>query len=134
MEEQTTEEKIKEAARKVFITKGMTGARMQEIADLAGINKALLHYYYRSKEQLFNAIFEDVLKDMLPGLFGIVNSDLPLEVKVYQLADKYMEFFSKRPEMPLFVLNELQRHPKELIERLHLQKSVFGFECTRIIS
>ena len=48
MEEQSTEDKIKEAARKVFITKGMTGARMQEIADLANINKALLHYYYRS--------------------------------------------------------------------------------------
>ncbi|MAE86309.1 MAG: TetR family transcriptional regulator [Flammeovirgaceae bacterium] len=124
MEEQSTEDKIKEAARKVFITKGMTGARMQEIADLANINKALLHYYYRSKEQLFHAIFDDIIQDMLPGLFSILNSRVPLEVKVYQLADKYMEFLSKRPELPLFVMNELQRHPDQLIQRLNLNKGI----------
>ncbi|WP_421869785.1 TetR/AcrR family transcriptional regulator [Marinoscillum sp.] len=124
MSEESTEKKIKEAARIQFIKKGMTGARMQEIADQAGINKALLHYYYKSKEQLFYSIFDDVIQDMLPRLVAILNSELPLEVKVYQLTDKYIEFLSDRPEMPLFVLNELQRHPEELIQRLHLQKGI----------
>jgi AcrR family transcriptional regulator len=57
----STEEKIYEAARRVFVSKGMDGARMQEIADEAGMNKALLHYYYRSKENLFKAVFKDIL-------------------------------------------------------------------------
>ena len=59
-----TEEKIFEAATEVFIEKGMDGARMQDIADHAGINKALLHYYYRTKDQLFNAVFEMIAGKM----------------------------------------------------------------------
>lgn len=118
MEGKSTEEKIKQAARVVFIQKGMSGARMQEIADLAGINKALLHYYYRSKELLFQAIFQDIIKDFIPGLFMILNSDIPLEVKIYQLSDKYISFLSTHSDMPLFILNELQRHPQKLIKNL----------------
>ena len=53
-----TEEKIFDAATDVFVEKGMDGARMQDIANHAGINKALLHYYFRTKDQLFNAVFE----------------------------------------------------------------------------
>ena len=57
-----TEEKIFEAATDVFVEKGMDGARMQDIADKAGINKALLHYYFRTKDKLFNAVFEMIAK------------------------------------------------------------------------
>ena len=66
MNEVNAEIKIKEAARKVFLKKGMAGARMQEIADEAGINKALLHYYYRNKEQLFASVFQEIIKEFLP--------------------------------------------------------------------
>ena len=62
----STEQKIREAARKVFQAKGMHGARMQDIADTAGINKALLHYYFRSKDQLFEAIFKEALQQLIP--------------------------------------------------------------------
>ncbi|HNA17232.1 MAG TPA: helix-turn-helix domain-containing protein, partial [Ferruginibacter sp.] len=53
-----TEQKILESARNVFIQKGLAGARMQDIADHAGVNKALLHYYFTSKDKLFNIVFE----------------------------------------------------------------------------
>ncbi|HOI50037.1 MAG TPA: helix-turn-helix domain-containing protein, partial [Prolixibacteraceae bacterium] len=63
-----TEDKILDAAHEVFLRKGMDGARMQEIADEAGINKALLHYYFRSKEKLFEAILATVLKKAFPNI------------------------------------------------------------------
>jgi AcrR family transcriptional regulator len=131
MEAQSTELKILDSARTVFMKKGMAGARMQEIADHAGINKALLHYYYRNKEQLFRAVFREILKSLLPQLFAIFRSDLPLEVKVYQLAEKYIDFLSKHREMPLFVLNELQRDPKQLFEHLDI-KGYFKLDDVQI--
>lgn len=126
MNEQSTEDKIREAARKVFIRDGMSGARMQEIADEAGINKALLHYYYRSKEQLFNAVFEEVLKNFVPRLFETLNSDLPLEVKVYQIAERYTHMLLEHREMPIFILTELQRHPERLLNKLPAGRRVFS--------
>lgn len=63
---ENAEQKILTAARNVFIRKGFAGARMQEIADEAGINKALLHYYFRSKEKLFEVIFKESFGKLLP--------------------------------------------------------------------
>jgi TetR/AcrR family transcriptional regulator len=126
MNEQSTENKILDAARNVFMRKGMLGARMQEIADEAGINKALLHYYYRSKEKLFAAIFENILVGFIPKLFGVINSDLPLEVKVYQVAEKYTELLIRHGEMPLFVLHELQRNPDKLFRKLPGRGDIFA--------
>ncbi|MES1226372.1 MAG: helix-turn-helix domain-containing protein, partial [Bacteroidota bacterium] len=71
----TTEDKILEAARKVFIKKGMAGARMQEIADEAGINKAMLHYYFRNKEMLFDVIFRQAAQKLFPKINIIFESD-----------------------------------------------------------
>ena len=122
MKEAGTEEKILKAAREVFTQKGMHGARMQEIADRAGINKALLHYYYRSKDQLFVAIFQDILKDMIPRLIPIFVAKVPLEVKVYKLADIYIEFLKKNQDLPLFVLYELQQNPERLTSHFNLNK------------
>lgn len=126
MGDQKTEEKIKEAAHEVFVQKGMAGARMQEIADKAGINKALLHYYYRSKEKLFNAVFETIMSKFLPKLFEVINGDLPLEVKVYKVAEKYTILLSKHRELPLFILNELQRHPETLTSKVAKGRKVFA--------
>ena len=77
----STEEKILAAARKVFIAHGLAGARMQEIADEAGINKALLHYYFRSKDKLFETILVETMQSFLPRVNAIFTSDLPLEEK-----------------------------------------------------
>lgn len=111
----TTEEKILEAAKNVFVAKGMEGARMQEIADEAGINKALLHYYFRSKERLFEAIFSEIIKFAFPKLTQIVTSDAPIAEKIEQVIDAYIQLLKKHPFMPGFVMKELSRDPSGLI-------------------
>ncbi len=70
-----TEEQILKAARKLFENKGFNGARMQEIADEAGINKSLLHYYFRSKEGLFDQIFLEAFKDFWPSIEWIAQNE-----------------------------------------------------------
>lgn len=112
----STEEKILEAAKNIFVSKGMEGARMQEIADAAGINKALLHYYFRSKERLFEAIFSEIIKFAFPKLTQIVTSNAPLTEKIDQVVDAYIQLLKKHPFIPGFVMKELSRDPSGLIK------------------
>jgi len=111
-----TEEKILEAAKTVFVTKGMDGARMQEIAGEAGINKALLHYYFRSKERLFEAIFSKIIKFAFPEITRIVQSDKPIVTKIEQVIDAYIDLLIKHPFIPGFILKELNRDPSGLFK------------------
>lgn len=106
-----TEEKILEAAQSVFVEKGMDGARMQEIANEAGINKALLHYYFRTKEKLFEAIFKSVFQQILPNLMEMVYSEVPFEEKLDEFVDKYITILMKNPFVPTFILKEMNRDP-----------------------
>lgn len=112
----STEEKILEAATNVFINKGMEGARMQEIADEAGINKALLHYYFRSKERLFEAIFSNVINMAFPQLTQILKSEVDFLTKMDQVIDAYISLLRKHPFIPVFVLKELNRDPSGLFQ------------------
>ena len=112
----TTEEKILEAAKNVFVTKGMEGARMQEIADEAGINKALLHYYFRSKERLFEAIFSEIIKFAFPKLTQILISDAAIITKINQVVDAYIDLLIKHPFIPAFIIKELNRDPSGLFK------------------
>jgi len=112
-----TEEKIVEAAKKVFIEKGMEGARMQEIADEAGINKALLHYYFRTKEKLFHFIFSKLVGNIGTMLETIIMSDNSLEDKIRSFAEGYTTLMIKNPFLPNFVINEMTRNPKTLLTR-----------------
>ena len=109
-----TEEKILLAAQIVFIQKGMDGARMQEIADEAGINKALLHYYFRTKEKLFDAIFKNVFGKIMPNLMEIVDADLPIESKLGILIKNYIGLLMKNPYFPTFILKEMNQKPEFL--------------------
>ena len=83
MNTDNTQEKILDAARKVFVTKGMDGARMQEIADEADINKALLHYYFRTKQQLFDAIFEESMGKLVPNVMEIFKQKSNFREKIH---------------------------------------------------
>lgn len=109
--DQSAEEKILVAAKKVFVEKGLDGARMQEIADEAGISKALLHYYYRSKQQLFDGIYTQVFKAVIPQVFGIFKSDLPLFDVIRKFFDMHIEFLKQDPSIPMFVMKEIGRVP-----------------------
>ncbi|HLT49663.1 TetR/AcrR family transcriptional regulator [Aequorivita nionensis] len=109
---QDTEGQILNAAENVFQKKGMDGARMQEIADEAGINKAMLHYYYRSKQLLFEAVFTNAFSLLAPQLNKILNDDSSIEDKVKNFTHNYISFISKHPYLPNFIIQELNRNPK----------------------
>lgn len=116
LEEKNTEEKIFEAAKEVFTEKGFDGSRMEEISKKAGINKALLHYYYRTKEKLFNAIFEKIMGELLSNVEKrLYEEDAPLEGKIEFFVETYMNLILKNPHIPMFILNELNRNPEKII-------------------
>jgi AcrR family transcriptional regulator len=115
-----TEERILVAAKEVFIAKGFDGARMQEIADTAEINKALLHYYFRNKDKIFQAVFEETLLQIGPMVLNFVNEPIPLEVKIWKFVDEYIEIIRKHPKLPLFVLNEIHVNPERLLNFLNI--------------
>jgi TetR/AcrR family transcriptional regulator len=120
--DQNTEQKILAAAREVFIEKGMDGARMQDIADRAGMNKALLHYYFRNKEKLFEMVFMEQASQFLPRVGTIMMSDSPLFTKIEQFVEIYIDKLTENPFMPLFILNELNRQPESFILKIWGEK------------
>jgi len=110
----TTEERILEAAKKVFHHKGYDGARMQEIADEAGVNKSLVHYYYRNKDNLFKAVFEDAFSSLIAKLNEIFFSELPFKAKIETFIGYYVIFLSQNSYLPLFILNGLYKEPEQI--------------------
>ncbi len=88
-----TEQLIIDAARDVFSRKGFYGTRMHEISEQAGINKALLHYYFRNKNKLFEKVFEKVIKELLDKLFSIEVKPDALEETIYTFSNNYIDFF-----------------------------------------
>ncbi len=109
-----TEEKIFEAATEVFVEKGMDGTRMQHIADRAGINKSLLHYYYRTKDRLFEAVFEKIADQMFRKFAPVFDENLSLEEKIRFFYREHIEFLKKNPRLPSFILNEINRNPERI--------------------
>ena len=110
----STEEKIYNAARRIFILKGMEGARMQEIADEAGMNKALLHYYFRSKENLFKAVFKDIFSKFFSKVKVTLFSEITAKEKLIVFIDNYIDLIAANPYVPQFIINEINRDPKVL--------------------
>jgi len=113
-----TENKILEAAMRVFTRKGYSGARMQEIADEAGINKGLLHYYFKSKDNLFASIFDQAFREFGPRTTEIFESDAPLLEKIELFVDRYIDFLMEHPYLPPFILLEINHRPEALIKRI----------------
>ena len=113
-----TEKQILKTARKVFIEKGLTGARMQDIANQAGYNKALLHYYFTSKDKLFDIVFEQEFGNFFSSLAQVIASGLPLFEKIEKVVELDIERLSQFPGLPMFVLNEVSRNPEVILKRL----------------
>jgi AcrR family transcriptional regulator len=111
--EKATEELIFEAASRVFQKDGYAGARMQQIADEANINKSMLHYYFRNKDKLFRAVFQQQLAHFLPTIFDILGSELTLDKKVPRLIDAYYNFLQDNPKVVQFIIQEMNNHPDE---------------------
>lgn len=113
---ENTESLILEAAKSIFQSKGMDGARMQEIADKAGINKAMLHYYYRSKQLLFEAVFKNAFSLLAPQLNKVLNDDSSIEEKVINFSSNYISFIAEHPYLPNFIIQELNRNPDFIVK------------------
>ena len=122
----STEQKIKDAARKVFMSKGFSGCTTREIAKSVGINVALLNYYFRSKGKLFELILEAALSDLIDGMVEVFHQDLSMEEKTRLIIDKEFEFLKKHPEFPLFIHTGLNQESdtemdlSSFLGRLHI--------------
>ena len=124
---ENTETEILIAAKEIFQQKGMAGARMQEIADKAKINKALLHYYYRSKQLLFEAVFKSAFSLLAPQLNKVLNDDSDLFEKIRMFTENYVSFVIKHPYLPNFVIQELNKNP-EFVQKLRSEKNFPSIE------
>ncbi len=113
-----TEQIILEAARGLFTRKGYAAVRLQDIADEAGINRTLLHYYFRTKEKLFEKIFTAAIERVFPNVQEILNSDETLFGKIENVISHYIDFAIAHPYLPTFVIHELNQNPDKVHELL----------------
>src|SRR5215831_12710826 len=99
-----TESRILDAAHRVFVRSGTAGARTQEIAKEAGVNSALLHYYFRTRERLAEAVFRRAASQLMPAVIRILASDTPLDEKVAQVVEVELRQLSATPYVPGYIL------------------------------
>jgi len=119
----STEEKIKVAARKVFLQKGYAATRTRDIAEESGINLALLNYYFRSKEKLFNQVMLEKMQQFFGILVPIIDdSSTTLATKIELIVSNYIDLLSENPDLPLFVLSEMKSQATKIKNVLPVQK------------
>lgn len=119
----TTEKKIKEAARRVFTKKGYAATRTRDIAEEAGINLALLNYYFRSKEKLFDIVMLENLQKFLMVLHSVFNDQTTsLNEKVISVVNNYINLLRTYPDLPLFVLSEIRANPEKFVANMGIKK------------
>lgn len=112
--DERTEQRILEAAHAVFVRRGTAGARMQEIAQEAAVNQALLHYYFRSKERLAEAVFRRAAAELLPRVIDVLGSDAAIEEKVARVVDLELDHLLRAPFLPAYLVSELHHHPERV--------------------
>jgi AcrR family transcriptional regulator len=117
-----TEQIILEAAERIFIEKGYSGTRCVEIAEAAGVNHAMLHYYFRTKESLFNRIFEQKTAQLLGFFVQAFDRELPFFEKLKIGVETHFDFLAQQPGLPLFVLREIIQDKER--KKLILQKAI----------
>lgn len=103
------ENKIIQAAKETFLKKGYKETNMSDIAAVVGLTRPAMHYYFRTKERLFQAVFGEILLSFLPKIKGLINADIPLEEKIGKIVDEYFVILTETPELPLFLMKEASR-------------------------
>jgi AcrR family transcriptional regulator len=109
-----TEQKIIASAERLFYQKGKAGTSMQDIADDAGINRTLLNYYFRSKDQLFEAVFRKAMAGFVPDLAKLLHSDIPISEYIPKMIGTIIDAMLANPQIPIFVLQELSSNPERM--------------------
>jgi len=118
----STEEKIKAAARKVFTQKGYAATRTRDIAEESGLNLALINYYFRSKEKLFDIIMVENMQLFVHSIIDILNdTKTTLQEKIKALVGHYIDMIIKHPQMPIFILNEINTNPGALVDKIGMK-------------
>ena len=113
------ENRIIKAAQEVFIDKGYAETSMSEIATVVGINRPALHYYFRTKDKMFQAVFGDIVQSIVPAVFdNLMHQELPLSERVERIVDAYISLFTENPRLPMFMMRELNRDPELLINTI----------------
>ena len=112
------EERIIEAAKQVFVRKGYVAATMGDVANEAGIGRTALHYYYRTKEILFDAVFEQLSSSFLPNIDRILDQERPFIEKLPSIIDIYMGIIRANPSFPQFVIGELNRDRNHVFQTI----------------
>jgi AcrR family transcriptional regulator len=119
------EQKIKEAARKIFQEKGFAATKTRDIAEAAGINLALLNYYFRSKQKLYNIIMTESIQFFFGNLVSILNDEkTTIRQKLDLFVEKEISIISQNPDIPLFVINEARTNPEEFAKMLKLKEKL----------
>lgn len=123
----TTEERIKEAARKLFTKKGYSATRTRDIAEEAGLNLALLNYYFRSKEKLFDIIMLETLLQFMKGVKTLLSTEsTSLEEKVSVFVSNYIDLLIRQPDLPLFIFSEIKANPQKFISKMGFKDFFIG--------
>lgn len=122
-----TEQKIFEVATQLFLEKGVDRTSVREIASKAGINLALMNYYFRSKENLFDNIISELVKKSSDRIISLLNSDLPLDKKIKEYCAEYIDMLIENPLLVSFVMSILHRSPEKISE-ISVMKNLYSTE------
>lgn len=118
-----TEQLILQAAEDEFLNKGFNGARTTAIAEKAGVTHAMLHYYFRTKERLFDKVLEAKTSEMRGVMFGFIdNKTVPLSERIEKSMRRHFEYLLRNPRLPLFIINELSRNDNKVLKHLQINK------------
>lgn len=113
------ESRIIEAAKQEFIKKGFEQTSMSDIAAVVGINRPTLHYYFRTKDKMFQAVFASIVAKFLPHIDTIFSTQQSFSEKLEDVIDVYVSIFSTNPLLPKFIIGEIQRDANHLIETFY---------------
>lgn len=124
--EQNVEDKIIDAARHLFYEKGYSGTKMRNIANKADVNLALLHYYFRTKDKIFEIVFNEAFSMLFSKLDKALSKGTDIFDKIRLMVKCYVDVAAKNPQLPLFIINEISINPKLVMSVVGKHKTANG--------